>query len=263
MPDVIRAADVRVRLGQSLVVRGVDLTLSDGEAVAVMGANGSGKSTLVRALVGILPIESGTVDIFGARLVPSGRGLPWHRTGYVPQRVSAAGGVPATALEVVTSGLLYRGRLRPPRNAHALALDALDEVGLAGRAGSSVRALSGGQQQRVLIARALVRRPDLLLLDEPVAGVDRPSQVAFARTLAALVERRVTVLIVLHELGTFAPLIGRTVVLRHGVVVHDGPPLPPARGHDAPDHVHLHPYVDVPGGRDVRALTEPNLGSQQ
>jgi zinc transport system ATP-binding protein len=262
VPEVIRARDVRVRLGHSLVVQGVDLSVNHGEAVALMGANGSGKSTLVRALVGILPIESGSVDLFGARLLPSRRGLPWHRTGYVPQRVSAAGGVPATALEVVTSGLLYRGRLRLPRNARGLALEALDEVGLAGRAGSSVRELSGGQQQRVLIARALVRRPDLLLLDEPVAGVDRQSQVAFAQTLAALVERQVTVLVVLHELGSFAPLIGRTVVLRHGLVVHDGPPLPPAPGHDAPDHVHLHPHVEAPGRRHARALTEPTLGSQ-
>lgn len=259
MPDVVRARGVRVRLGRSLVVRGVDLTLADGEAIALMGANGSGKSTLVRALIGIVPVEAGSVELFGKELTPSRRGVPWQQIGYVPQRVSAAGGVPATALEVVVSGLLHRGRLRPPRDARARALAALDEVGLADRADDGVRELSGGQQQRVLIARALIRRPDLLVLDEPVAGVDRPSQLAFADTLAHLLERRVTVLVVLHELGAFAPLIGRAVVLRHGVVVHDGPALPPAPGHDAPDHVHLHPHEP---GAGPSPLGEPVLGNR-
>lgn len=244
MPDVLRARDVRVRLGQSLVLRGVDLAVADGEAVALMGANGSGKSTLVRALVGILRLESGSVEIFGRPLAAARRGVRWQRVGYVPQRVSAGSGVPATALELVTSGLLHRGRLRPPRDARSRAMTALAEVDLADKAGVGIRELSGGQQQRLLIARALVRDPDLLLLDEPVAGVDLPSQLAFAETLARLLERGCTVLVVLHELGPFASFIRRAVVLRGGLVVHDGAPLPPAPGHDAPDHVHLHPHEE-------------------
>ena len=260
MPEVIGVDDLTVRLGPSPVVRNVTFSVTDGEAVALMGANGSGKSTLVRALVGILPIESGSVRVFGQPLMPSGRPVPWQRIGYVPQRVSAAAGVPATALEVVASGLLSRGRLRPPRNATARAIDALDQVGLAGRARDGVRELSGGQQQRVLIARALVREPDLLLLDEPVAGVDRASQVAFSRTLSELVARKVTVLIVLHELGALAPLIARTLVLRHGSVVHDGPAPRPALGHEAPDHVHLHGPMPAPA---AGPLGEPVLGSPQ
>lgn len=259
VPDVVQARGVRVRLGPSLVVRGVDLTLTDGEAIALMGANGSGKSTLVRALVGILPIEGGSIDLFGERLAPRRRGVPWERIGYVPQRVSAAAGVPATALELVVSGLLHRGRLRPPRDGRTRALAALAEVGLEEKAGVGVRELSGGQQQRLLIARALVRDPDLLLLDEPVAAVDRPSQLAFADTLARLLERRCTVLVVLHELGPFATLLSRAVVLRHGRVVHDGPTLPPAPGHDAPDHIHLHPHEPPPARS---RLGEPVLGNR-
>ena len=260
MPEVISVDGLTVRLGPSPVVRNVTFSIADGEAVALMGANGSGKSTLVRALVGILPIESGSVQLFGQPLTPSGRSVPWPRIGYVPQLVSAAAGVPATALEVVTSGLLSRGRLRPPRNATARAIHALDQVGLADRARDGVRELSGGQQQRVLIARALVREPDLLVLDEPVAGVDRESQVAFSHTLSELVASRVTLLIVLHELGPLAPLISRTLVLRDGSLVHDGPPPRPAPGHEAPDHVHLH------GPRPVRAaspLGEPILPGPQ
>ncbi len=238
----IDARGVDVRLGSSLVVRQVDLRITAGEHVALMGANGSGKSTLVRALLGIVPVEHGSIRLFGAPLAPERGDVPWDRIGYVPQKANAAGGVPVTALEVVTSGLLSRGRLRAPRDAKERALRALADVDLADRGDHSVRILSGGQQQRVLIARALVREPDLLVLDEPLAGVDAPSQDAFAGTVARLAGRGLTVLTVLHELGTFAPLIRRSVVLRHGAVVYDGAPLPPAPGHDAPDHVHLHPH---------------------
>lgn len=253
---VVEARAVRVQFDDAVAVRDVDLTVQTGEVVALMGPNGSGKSTLVRALVGALPLAGGSVRLFGADLH---RGeVPWRSIGYVPQRVSAATGVPATALEIVVSGLLHGRRLRPPRDASRRALAALAEVDLAERAGSDVRTLSGGQQQRVLIARALVREPRLLVLDEPVSGVDQPSQRAFATTLTGLVERGITVLVVLHELGALEPLVGRAVVLRGGVVVHDGPPRPPSPPHSDPDHVHQHPHGDtVEPGR----LGLPVLGS--
>lgn len=233
-PDdvVIRAQGVHVRLGTSHVLRGVDLTVRRGEVVALLGANGSGKSTLVRTLVGVLPAAAGTVSMPDAA-----------RVGYVPQRVSAAGGIPATAEEVVASGLLRPGRLRLPHGWRTHVRDALDQVSLADRAGAATNHLSGGQQQRILIARALVRQPDVLVLDEPVAGVDHASQQQFARTMASLVEKGLTVLVVLHELGELAPLVTRAVVLRHGKVVHDGPPPRPHAGHDAPDHDHVHPHA--------------------
>ncbi len=124
----IHARGIHVRLGGSLILRGVDLTVSGGEVVALLGANGSGKSTLVKALVGVLPREAGTVELFGA---PLERRSALQRVGYVPQRATAASGVPVTAAEVVISGTLHRGRLVPPRHARRLALEALDVVGLA------------------------------------------------------------------------------------------------------------------------------------
>lgn len=241
----IEAHGVHVSIDGSHILRGIDLTVRSGEVVALLGANGSGKSTLVRALVGILPLTSGTVAIHGT---PLGRSVPWQRIGYVPQRTSTATGVPSTALEVVASGLLYGRRIRLPRTARADALEALERVGLADRAGRAVGELSGGQQQRVLIARALARRPDLLVLDEPVAGVDHPSQEAFTTTLTTLVQQGTTILVVLHELGTFAPLINRTVVLQHGTKVHDGAALTPAGDHGAPGHDHVHPHHDEEPG---------------
>ncbi|WP_225754756.1 metal ABC transporter ATP-binding protein [Actinotalea sp. Marseille-Q4924] len=241
MTDVLTATGLRVTLGGATILHDVDLTVTDGEVVGLLGANGSGKSTLVRALVGAVPLERGAVRLFGE---PLGRRTPWHRIGYVPQRVAVGSGVPATAEEVVVSGLLHGHRLLPPRHARRRAAEALGLVGLGHLGGRACQELSGGQQQRVLIARALVRRPDLLLLDEPVAGVDLPSQEAFAQALRDLAAAGTTVVVVLHELGALAPLVRRAVVLRHGRVVHDGAPPAPAPGHAEPSHDHVHPHGD-------------------
>jgi zinc transport system ATP-binding protein len=234
--------DLSVTLGTSTILRGIDLTIRSGETVALLGANGSGKSTLVKSLVGVVPITQGRAELFGADV--SSRRVDWARVGYVPQRVTATGGVPATALEVVSSGLVHGRRLRLPAGARARALAALDQVGLAGRAHDAVHVFSGGQQQRVLIARALVREPELLILDEPLAGIDRRSKEALARTLTDLRAEGTTMLVVLHELGELAGLVQRAVVLRHGRVVHDGAPPPAAHGHDAAGHDHVHAHED-------------------
>jgi zinc transport system ATP-binding protein len=160
----------------------------------------------------------------------------------VPQRATAASGVPATVREVVAAGRLSSRRpLVPLRRADKTAIaDALAAVGLTERARDGVATLSGGQQQRALIARALAGEPDLLVLDEPTAGVDVLSQEAFARTLDALVRRGVTILLVAHELGPLSDLIGRAVVMRDGRVAYDGPPLASFTevGHD-----HHHPAL--------------------
>jgi zinc transport system ATP-binding protein len=252
--SVAELQGARVRLGGAVILHHVDLAVNQGEVVALLGANGSGKSTLVRALVGAVPTEAGQVTLLGR---PLGPGVPWDRVGYVPQRVSAATGTPSTAGEVVATGLLHGRRLLPPRHATDRVLGALDVVGLAALHRRPVRELSGGQQQRVLIARALVRRPDLLVLDEPVAGVDLASQEVFASALAELVRSGTTILVVLHELGPLSALVSRAVVLRHGAVVHDGPPPRPTPGHADPGHVHLHPHDAAGDGPADERLLAP------
>jgi zinc transport system ATP-binding protein len=224
-------------------VADVDVVVRPGEVVAVLGANGSGKSTVVRALVGLLPLATGSLELFGT---PIARFREWSRLGYVPQRAGATTGVPATVREVVATGRLARTGLRRSRPADREAVDAaIAAVGLADRARDSVGTLSGGQQQRVLIARALTCEPELLVLDEPTAGVDLASQAALAETLAALVARGTTVVLVAHELGPMHPLITRALTMADGRVLHDGPP-------PAPDHLHVHdpehahPVHDVP-----------------
>ena len=222
--DPVLLEDGAVALGGRPVLRHVDLAVRAGEFVALMGANGSGKSTLVRALVGLRPLTTGTLRLFGTEL---SRFHDWSRIGYVPQRGGAASGVPASVWEVVASGRLTRRRLLRPLGAadRRAITDALEVVGLADRAKDGVSQLSGGQQQRVLIARALAGEPELFFLDEPTAGVDLESQEALAAALGVLKDRGATIVLVAHELGPLAGLVDRSVVMRAGRVAYDGAPL--------------------------------------
>jgi len=226
------------------VLHGVSLAVSAGEVVAVLGANGSGKSTLIRAALGLVPTTAGQVSLFGT---PLRKFRQWERVGYVPQRLGAGGGVPATVREVVAAGrLARRGFLRPARAAdrHAVT-EALTAVGLADRAHEPVATLSGGQQQRTLIARALAGEPELLVLDEPTAGVDAASQDAFAAALQEFVARSGTVVLVAHELGPLEHVVSRAVVVHQGTIVHDGPAPRPTGHHAGADHDHVHPHGPV------------------
>jgi zinc transport system ATP-binding protein len=247
MSKVIEMFGVVVSYGERPVLRGVDLTVQAGEVVAILGANGSGKSTLIRATLGLVPLAAGTVSLFGGRDVRR----QWRRIGYVPQRLGAGSGVPATVHEVVSSGrLARRGLLRPARASDRTAVaSALTAVGLADRASAPVATLSGGQQQRTLIARALASEPELLVLDEPTAGVDAASQTAFADALVAFVDGGGTVLLVAHELGPLEPLVTRAIVVHNGVIAHDGDVPTPAGHHAHPQHEHVHPHApdDRPG----------------
>lgn len=240
----VQVTDLSVDLGGRLVLRGIDLQIRQGEVVAVLGTNGSGKSTLIRTIVGLLPAARGEVKIFGTT-VPRFR--EWRRVGYVPQRITAAGGVPATVQEVVSSGLLSKRRLFAPlKAADRQAIDeALRVVDMTDKRKDAVAELSGGQQQRVLIARALVTDPDLLILDEPTAGVDVGSQAIFTEAIRERVARGTTVVMVSHDLGPMDALMDRSIVLRRGRIVYDGPP------HASQTHAHVHPHgagpEDEPG----------------
>jgi zinc transport system ATP-binding protein len=236
----------QVVLGGVRILEDVSIRVDPGEFVAVLGANGSGKTTLVRTLVGLVPLAAGRLTIFGT---PLARFRDWPRLGYVPQRLAVGGGVPATVREVVASGRTGRvSRFRRLGQADRRAIDhALEDVGLADRARDAVPTLSGGQQQRVLIARALAGEPEVLVLDEPTAGVDADSQDTLAGALGHLSNAGGSVVLVAHELGPLAALIGRAVVLSNGRVVSDGPPPQPEGHHADPSHVHLHPHAsDVP-----------------
>ena len=241
MTPVVAVNGVTINLGGRPVVKQVDLTVDVGEFVTVLGTNGSGKSTLVRACIGLVPINSGSIELFGTPLT---KFKSWHRLGYVPQRSNATSGVPATVYEVVMSGRLARRRFFGGRNQADLeaVIEAVERVGLTDRLRDAVTELSGGQQQRVLIARALAAQAELLIMDEPTAGVDHANQESLAELLCGLVRDGASILLVEHELGPLQPLIDRAVVLRAGEIVYNGS----VDGVAAHEYAHMHPHTGQP-----------------
>lgn len=250
---VVRMRGASVGYGDRPAIRDVDFTLATGEVVALLGPNGAGKSTLVRGILGLAPMMGGSLELFG---VPAAHFHDRYRLGYVPQRHTIGGGVPSTVREVVSSGRLSRKRPFVRMNARdrEVVAAAIETVGLAERADVNVATLSGGQQRRVLIARALAAEPDVLVLDEPTAGVDSANQEILAATLRHLVEAGRTLLLVAHELGPLEPLIGRVVVMRDGHIRYDGPPVPGGEGAyhrnhvQVSDHHHHEDVSDPPAG---------------
>jgi len=239
--SVLWVADAVVSYGADPpALRRAQLKVVAGETVAVLGANGSGKSTLIRVALGLVPLVSGSVTLFGT---PLRRFRDWKKIGYVPQRIGAASGVPATVREVVAAGRLVRqGLFRPASEVDRDAVDAaIATVGLTELARDPVATLSGGQQQRTLIARALAGEPEMLVLDEPTVGVDVASQQNFTDTLRRFVRGGGTVVVVTHELGPLESLVNRAVVLHHGEVVHDG--AVPVAGQATPTSDQVHPHA--------------------
>jgi zinc transport system ATP-binding protein len=219
---LLEAQGITFGYGRTPVVQDVSLRLRAGEFVALVGPNGSGKSTLLKVLLGSLEPSAGSVRLLGE---PPGR-VDRARVGYVPQRPTLDSEVPATVEEIVLAGRLSRrGWWRPLRREdREFVVHALESVGLGDMRRTPLNELSGGQQQRAFIARAFATEPDLLLLDEPIAGVDAESQRRFRDSLAHLIaEHGAGVLLVSHELSAVAPDLDRVVVLKQRVLF-DGPP---------------------------------------
>jgi zinc transport system ATP-binding protein len=217
----------QVTLSGEPVLTAMDLVITRGSFVVILGQNGTGKSTLLRALLGLVPLDHGDVLIYGD---PPTRFRDWARIGYVPQHLLSAGAVPVSVKEVVGAALIgpaSRWRRRPRSDAVRSALDA---VGLWERRNDSLSTLSGGQQRRVMIAAALAKDSDTLLLDEPTAGVDAENVAHLVGLLSAAKDTGATVIVVTHELGDLASLATRCVVLGHrpgASVLYDGPPPGP------------------------------------
>jgi zinc transport system ATP-binding protein len=210
--------------GRTPVLDRVSFEVGPGEFVALAGPNGSGKSTLMRIVLGLLAPAAGDVRLLGEP--PAALRRRW-RIGYVPQRPSVAGLLPATVEDVVASGrLARRGWWRRPGTADREAVEeALATVALGALRHQRLAELSGGQQQRAFIAKALVSEPELLVLDEPITGVDLESQRRFRDALVHLArDRDAAVLLVSHELGAVADDLDRVLLLRQGSVAFDGKP---------------------------------------
>jgi zinc transport system ATP-binding protein len=229
MPVTVRLEGVSFAYGRGPdVLRDVDLEVERGEFVAIAGPNGGGKTTLLRLVLGLERPTTGRVT------------LSTRRIGYLPQRALASVDAPITVRELVSAGRASRTRLVGPlaRDDRAAVRTAIERVGLDAQADRRHATLSGGQQQRAFIAKALASDPDLLVLDEPTAGVDAEAQEAVAALLDEL--RRdlaVTILYVSHEFGAVERFVERIVLVRREIVFDGSPAELPGVWHD-PSHVH-------------------------
>ena len=239
---VIEAVGVSYSYGATKVLEGIDFTVEKGEYVALIGPNGGGKTTLLKILLGLLPPEQGQVSILGRKTPPKGR------VGYVPQiQGSKAFDFPATVQEVVTSGQ-QRGRgifgRATPSQLEGIQ-KAMELTGVADYRDRLLSDLSGGQRQRVFIARALAGEPELLFLDEPIAGVDIGAQERFYQLLSSLnQEQGLTLVFVSHDVGVMSKEAGKFLCLNKRLVCHEGP-----------ENFLKEEFMDQVYGKDLTPLT--------
>jgi manganese/zinc/iron transport system ATP- binding protein len=241
--------DVSAGYGAGLVLEHVDLAIAPGSLVGVIGPNGSGKSTLLKAILGLAPQSSGTVLLDG-RPVAEQR----ERLAYVPQREAVDWSFPVSAEQVVMMGRYPQvGWLRiPGAGDRAAVRRALERVALADLGSSQIGALSGGQQQRVFLARALVQEASVLLLDEPMTGVDQTTEQLIISLLGELRDSGTTILHATHDLESASEISDQLCFVNRRVVAY-GPPaetFTPAILHatfggellivQAGDHSHVH-----------------------
>lgn len=207
--------DVTVAYHRKPVVWDVEYDAPPGKLIAIVGPNGAGKSTLLKACLGLVPIISGDVQFFGCPYAEVR-----SRIAYVPQRTTVDWDFPVSALDVVAMGLYRRiGWFRPVTQKYrALALAALERVGLAEYAHRQISQLSGGQQQRVFLARALVQEADLYLMDEPFAGVDAATEASILDLLRELQRGGRTAIVVHHDLETVRDYFDEVLLLNMRLV---------------------------------------------
>ncbi|MEV5082223.1 anchored repeat-type ABC transporter ATP-binding subunit [Streptomyces sp. NPDC056159] len=219
---LLEVDDVSVTLGGRPAVEDAHLDLYPGDLLGLLGPNGAGKTTLLRAVLGLVPLTHGQVRVGG---LPPARTR--HLVGYVPQRHEFAWDFPIDIAGAVLSGRTRsRGLLRRTRPADREAVDrALDLVGLTALRRRPIGELSGGQRQRVLVARALAREPQLLLLDEPFTGVDVPTQELLNDLFGRLAADGKALLMTTHDLAAAARTCTRVVLLNRTVVAEGGPGL--------------------------------------
>jgi zinc/manganese transport system ATP-binding protein len=214
--DLVEVIDVDVALSGRMVLRDVNFRIDHGEFTGLIGSNGAGKTTLLRVLLGLQPVVQGRVLVHGATMTRSNSSV-----GYVPQKVLFESDVPVRVRDFVALGIDGHryGLARRSRHTYELVDEMLDSVEAASFANRRIGSLSGGEQQRVLIAHALVSKPELLLLDEPLANLDPGSAQEIIQLLHSVVTKQhVAILLSAHEMNPLLPVMDRVVYVANGRV---------------------------------------------
>lgn len=216
---LVEAKNLCVERSGASILHDINLEVDHGEVVALLGANGSGKSTLLHALVGLIPISAGSVELCAGHDGQTGIAL-------VPQFAPPVSLIPLTVFELVATGLTTkRSVLGLTRKQRGQIRNAIDQVKLKSKSTEKYSSLSGGQLRRALIARALVADAELLLLDEPLTGLDRESIKTVVELMARLRASGHSMIVVSHELADLENLFTRVIELNNRKVAYDGVPL--------------------------------------
>jgi zinc transport system ATP-binding protein len=198
---ILEVFDLQVDRSNAVVIEHASFTINQGDYVGVVGPNGGGKTTLILALLNILPKTKGTIRLFGQDIESFSK---WEKVAYVPQHaINFDPHFPLSVRETVALGRVNRSNLgRTLKQEDWKAVDeALEFMGISDVANKRIGQLSGGQKQRVFVAKAMVRKPEIILLDEPIVGVDAETQEKFYKKLSDLnVEKGITILLVTHDL---------------------------------------------------------------
>ncbi|MEM1011757.1 MAG: metal ABC transporter ATP-binding protein [Planctomycetota bacterium] len=242
---LIEVSQATLSYGRNVILRDVTLTVHSGEFWCLLAPNGEGKTTFIKALLGALRPRRGLIRLNGGL---DRAGVNRHRVSYVPQRLDLASSLPTTVREFVAAGLIG---VRGISNANSRIRQTLDLVGLSSKAGASYFTLSGGQKQRALLARALIRDPRLLVVDEPTAGLDFAAAETVLKTLRDLnAEYAITVLFVTHDLQIAADLATHVALFKNKRVAA-GPVRETLTGEALSETYDADITVDDNGGRLV------------
>lgn len=216
---ILDVQHISVRYDGNAALEDINFHLHVSERVAVVGPNGAGKSTLFKVVSGVLPPSSGDVTIFGSR--PGGHVC----IAYIPQRSQVDWNFPVSVADVVMMGRSAKlGPLNwPHKGDWEHVHHALQTVGLSDLATRQIGQLSGGQQQRMFIARALAQEAELMLMDEPLTGLDTPSQEGLLNLLDTLRTQKVTLMVATHDLDQAARHFDRIMLLNHRLIAFDVP----------------------------------------
>lgn len=247
MESIIEVNNLYFAYNSEFILKDINFKIEDGDFVSLIGSNGAGKSTLIKLILGELEAKKGSIKVLGTSPKDFKK---WYRIGYVPQNGSQSiNSFPASAEEIVQANLFSQiGIFRFPKKEHRLKTQqALELVGMSSYSKHLIGSLSGGQQQRILLARALVNDPEILILDEPTAGVDDTTVESFYNLIKELNNKlSITIFMVTHDIDRVSKYVSRTFCLEKGTLME----LSKEDIENELNHKHKHPSIN-PRGDDL------------